>query len=84
MKLHAGSLYKSYLVLYGELGILSGNPIIKVDDESLQWDMYCNDLEIDLVDWIHKRTATVTYQGNVYTFECLISKDPMKDLGFTS
>lgn len=78
MKLHAGSLYKNYLVLYGESDDL-GSRIIQIDDKDLQWDIYCNDVEFDVIDSINAKT---TFNGVEYTFPYRLSHNPIKDLGF--
>ena len=77
MKLHAGSLYKNYLVLYGDLGILPGTTIIQVDDKDLQWDMYCNDLD---VDFISSDVVLVKFKDKDYKLKYIMSEDPIKDL----
>lgn len=80
MNLHAGSLYRNFLVLYGEKDDL-GRRIIQVDNQRLQWDIYCNEVKFDAVD---SKLASVTFKDKVYEFPYFISKDPMKDLGFSS
>ena len=79
MKLHAGSLYMDYLVLYGQKDGL-GYRVIQIPDEEIQWDIYCNDVEFEPIDsdW-----AKVTYNGTIHKFHYLLSTNPMKDLGFS-
>ena len=81
MKLHAGSLYKNTLILYGE----NTTPhIIFFEDaggeQTLQFEIYCNDVEFSVVD---SKWATVEYNGVKYNFQYVISNDPMKFLGFS-
>lgn len=77
MKLHAGSLYKNYLVLYGA----DGDPsiCIQVDNRDTQWDIYCNDVEIELVD---DKNSKVTFNGQKFHFPYIQTDEPMKTLGF--
>ena len=67
MKLHAGSLYKNALVLYGENVIPH---IIFFEDgkteENLQWDIYCNDVEFEEKD---SERGVLTFNGNQYQYE---------------
>lgn len=78
MKLHAGSLYMDYLVLYGHKDGL-GNRVIKVPNHDLQWEIYCNEVDFELSDagW-----ANVTFNGTTHKFQYVMSHNPMKDLGF--
>ena len=77
MKLHAGSLYKNYLVLYG-----SNKPIvIQVDDKDLQWDIYCNDVEFEFTPH-NSELASVQFNEKSYLFFFIETDDPMKTLGF--
>ncbi len=81
MILHAGSLYKNYLVLYDGNGDQYGNFIIEVPNENLQWELYCNSMEFQLIDSIR---ALVIFKGNNYEFNYIRSFEPMKTLGFSS
>lgn len=76
MKMHAGSLYKNYLVLYGE----NTTPIcIQIDNRDIQWEIYCNDLEIELVD---SKNAKITFNDQEFRFPYIKTDNPMKTLGF--
>ena len=77
MKLHAGSLYKNYLVLYSPSD--ATKRIIKVDDTDLQWDIYCNDVEFTAKN---SEKAEIGFNGKSYEFKYAVSENPMKDLGF--
>ena len=79
MKLHAGSLYKNTLVLYGEENI----PHIIFfffGEEGLQWKIYCNDVEFEAKN---SEFTIVTFDGISYKFKYVISNDPMKFLRFS-
>lgn len=75
MKLHAGSLYRNFLVLYGDV---DNAHIIQVDDDKVQWDIYCNDVEFDPIDLTE---AEVVFEERSYKFKYQVTKTPMKDLG---
>lgn len=79
MKLHAGSLYKNYLVLRGE----NQTPhIIKVDDRDTQWDIYCNEVEFFPSTKVNG-LADVTFNDKTYSFSYWVTDNPMKFLGFS-
>lgn len=76
MKLHAGSLYKNYLVLYGE----NETPrVVQVSDKELQWKIYCNDVDVDHQS---EHSITIKFEGNSYLLPCIVTNNPMKTLGF--
>lgn len=76
LELNAGSLYKDYLVLYGE----NQTPIcIQVEDEDLQWKIYCNDVKFDAIDY---KEVIITFEDVPYSVSYLKSDNPMKTLGF--
>ena len=75
MKLHAGSLHKNWLVLYGE----NITPIcIQVNDSDTQWDIYCNDVEIGLLT---TKTAEIIFNGQRFVLPYIQTDNPMKTLG---
>lgn len=76
MKRHAGSLYKNYLVLYGE-----GDPIcIQIDAKPTQWEIYCNDVEVTLEN---DKTAKVIYKNWELHVPYIQTTNPMKTLGLS-
>lgn len=77
MKLHAGSLYKNYLVLYGESRT---RIVVQVDDSKLQWKLYCNDVEFQEID---SETGNISLENEYPTVvKYWETTDPMKFLGF--
>ena len=75
MKMHAGSLYKNYLVLYAE----NVTPVcIQVDDQDTQWDIYCSDVDVELAP----EMSQVIYKGKEFYFPYVQTDSPMHTLGF--
>lgn len=77
MKLHAGSLYTNKLILYGApSGIQT---VITIDDHDVQWNLYCNDLDVEFLDGF---TSKVSFEGKEYLCDYFHTENAMKALGF--
>ncbi len=80
MKYRCGSLYKSYLVLY-PYDESNTQCVVFFDDEDLQWEMYCNDVEVIYFD-IEDNKVKIIFDGFEYLLNYQETDNPMQTLGF--
>lgn len=77
MKMRAGSLYKNWLVLYAE----NVTPIcIRINAEPTQWEIYCNDVEVELET---DKVAKVVFKNWELHVPYIQTDAPMKAIGFS-
>ena len=77
MNLYAGCLCGKYLILDG-----ADIPyIIEVDDKKTRWELYCNELEVTLIDY---GFCDVLFNGNKHCFPYWTTRNPLKFIGFAS
>lgn len=79
MKTHAGSLTGNVLILYYHEEETLKYLIIEVDNQDLQWDMYCNDLNVNV---INNEKAEIEWKGKPYLFPCTFTDNPFKTMGW--
>ncbi len=79
LNLHAGSLYKNYLVLKGlpKYIVIAFSENSSFDND-LQWKMYCNDVMFERISESHCRV----FFEEEYGFEYFETENPLRDLGF--
>lgn len=76
MKMHAGSLYKDWLILYGK----NLTPIcVQFTSATTQWEIYCNDVEVELEN---SYTTKVVYKNWELRLPYIQTDNPMKALRF--